>query len=85
MSVRWGVEGRVPKSMFRVIIYNMTKAKPDGNLTFDQKAEILKYRAQNPKIPYTKIAEWAQEKFNLSRRPAKSTISHTVNDPDKFL
>jgi hypothetical protein len=66
----------------------MTKPKPskqDGNLTHGQKAEIVKYRTQNPRIPYTRIAQWAKVEFNLTDVPSNSTISRTINDREKFL
>lgn len=66
----------------------MTKPKPfkqDGNLTYSQKAAIVKHKSLNPSMKYLQIAEWLKTEFNLVKAPSASTISRVLGESEKFL
>jgi Tc5 transposase DNA-binding domain len=66
----------------------MTKHKPslhDGNLSAIQKAEIVKHKQANLTISNGALAEWAQNKFHLARKPSDSTMSRTWRDRKQYL
>lgn len=67
----------------------MTKPKKglqNSNLTYRQKATIVKYAAANQyEISYEKLAKWATKTFDLARIPNRTTIGRILQDKDKFL
>jgi hypothetical protein len=56
----------------------------DGNLSFDQKRQIIEYRASNPNESLGNIAQWTKEKFHLLKASSKSYISRILKDKAKY-
>ena len=67
----------------------MAKSKPpthDGNLTLQQRAQIVKYASQLPAAEktLTHIADWAFKTFNTRTRPHSSTIGRILKRKDEY-
>jgi DDE superfamily endonuclease/Tc5 transposase DNA-binding domain len=65
----------------------MTKRKPalsNGNLTLDQKAQIVAYAAQLHKVNHVVIAKWATETFKTRQPVNRSTISRILKRKHEF-
>ena len=67
----------------------MAKSKPpthDGNLTLQQRAQIVKYAAQLPanERQHTFIADWAFKTFNTRTHPHPSTIGRILKRKDEY-
>src|SRR2546423_14195883 len=65
----------------------MTKSKPpthEGNLTLDQKAQIVAYSERQIKVNHVETAKWATETFKLHKPLDRGTVSRIVKRKREF-
>lgn len=55
------------------------------NLTYEQKALVIKKKSSDPTITQKNLAEWAQQEFGLDRPASQATISNIFKNTDKIL
>ncbi|GLD99045.1 hypothetical protein PINS_up007763 [Pythium insidiosum] len=53
-------------------------------LTFEQRAEICRYAAENPTLSMQKIAEWATEKFRLRKYISSGAVRTTLQRAEEW-
>jgi len=56
----------------------------DGNLTYAQKAKIVRHHAAHPELKQDQLAQWAQEEFKLAKAPYRTTIGRALKRKEEF-
>jgi len=57
-----------------------------GNLTYRQRADIVKRAAQNQfQISNEDLAKWAASEFHLAKAPDRTTIGRIIRDKARYL
>ena len=53
-------------------------------LSLAQKSQLIQHLVQNPRLNQVQLAEWAQQKFHLSKPPSQPTISRILKRRPEF-
>lgn len=61
-----------------------TKPRQDGNLTYGQKAEMIR-EVQAKRITKEDLPKWIKTRFNASNVPHRTTIDRILKRPEKYL